>query len=133
MSDSEFSWQDCTSRNDAAYRCKATEYDIVEASADEVDASGPPFRSADVNWAVGSEGAPTRDIQDITAIIWYKFSKAPSDSPYQYQLTIAARDTYRYNFSTNEDSYDLIVSQDGGTHMLEFNSSSPTINRIAGA
>jgi len=73
------------------------------------------------------------DIQDRTAIYWYKLSKATRDSIYEYQLEIAAKDTYSYIFSTKAaDSYNLVVYQKVGTHMIEFKSNSPTIISISG-
>ncbi|KAL4730832.1 hypothetical protein ACLX1H_002874 [Fusarium chlamydosporum] len=132
--DAEFGWQTLQSDIGKDYRVKASDYDIAELAdmGDEAYPSGPPFK-VDVNWHVGTEGAPSQEIQDITAITWYKFENAPWYSIYKYKLTITTRDTYKYTFIDNEpDIYSLNVFQTSGSHTIEFVSSSPTIASITG-
>ena len=134
--DAEVGWQELASSKGEKYRVKASDYEIGDKPAgteDEPSASGPSFKDVEVYWTVGSEGAPSQDVQNRTAITWYKFSKAPWYSVYTYRLTISTKDTYNYTFWDQEpDYYKLDVWQNSGTHTVEFSSGSPTIVRISG-
>ncbi|GKU08053.1 hypothetical protein FLAG1_07872 [Fusarium langsethiae] len=132
--DAQVGWLELKSDKGQDYRVKASDYDISEGSSggDAPSASGPPF-NVPVNWHVGDEGAPSQEIQDKTAITWYKFEKAPWYSPYQYKLTINTRDTYNYTFFDSEpDYYGLNVFDSSGSHSVEFRSDNPTNTSITG-
>ncbi|VTO91797.1 unnamed protein product [Fusarium graminearum] len=132
--DAQVGWLDLKSENGQDYRVKASDYDISECPSgkDAPSASGPPF-NVNVHWQVGTEGAPSAEIQDKTAITWYKFEKAPWYSIYQYKLTINTRDTYNYTFFDSEpDYYGLNILDTSGSHTVEFRSKNPTITSITG-
>jgi hypothetical protein len=134
--DANIGWEDLKSNQGENYRVKASEYDIADrpfGPEDEPAASGPPF-NVQVNWPVGSEGAPSEEVQDKTAITYYKLEKAPWYSLFKYKLTIITQDTYNYNFYDQEpDSYNLNIWQTAGSHTVEFNSKNPTITSITGS
>lgn len=67
------------------------------------------------------------------SITYYKLGKAPWYSPYTYELTIHATDTYDF-ISTDEsaDSYGLNVYQNGRPHYVQYRSGKPTIVSISG-
>lgn len=128
-------WKDQDSSNGVKYRVKATDYDIEEASYEEdaPSASGPSFNSVAVNWAVGTEGAPSQDVQEQTSISYYSLKKGPWYSIYNYELTVVAQDTYHFQFVDQEfDTYALRTYQNSGSHIIEFNSNSPTIVQLSG-
>ncbi|KAF4965851.1 hypothetical protein FSARC_6371 [Fusarium sarcochroum] len=132
--DNEAGWKKLQSENGQDYRVNASDYDISEppAAQDEPAASGPPF-NVQVNWPVGSEGAPSQEVQDRTAITWYKLEKLGFWNFYDYRLTIATQDTYNYTFFDQEpDYYGLNVFDTRGTHSVEFKSGNPTIRSITG-
>ena len=135
--DANVGWQDLKSEKGEAYRVKASDYDIASASAEAADApaaSGPSFSDVAVNWTVGSSGTTTSDVQNRTAITWYKLERAELFSIYQYKLTVNCADTYDYKFTDQEpDTYRLNVFQNAGTHSLEYRSHSPTIVKISGS
>lgn len=133
--DAHVGWQEQTSGNDAKYVVKADEYDIEEAagSGDAPAASGPSFSDVGVNWRVGTEGAPSKDVQEQTSITYYRLKKAPWYSIYTYELTIVAKDTYKFSFTDEEpDTYTIDVYQNSGSHFVQYNSKAPTIVRISG-
>ncbi|KAH6887401.1 hypothetical protein B0T10DRAFT_460847 [Thelonectria olida] len=107
------------SDNGEDYRVKASDYDIAEPKAnpeDEPAASGPPFNV---------------QVQDKTAITYYKFEKTPFWSNYKYKLSIIIQSTYNYTFFDLEpDHYGLNVFQTSGSRTVEFNSHNPTITSI---
>ena len=134
--DANVGWQDLKSEKGDGYRVKASEYDI-SASAQETDApaaSGPSFSGVSVNWTYGTSGAPSNDVQNRTAITWYKLDKAEWWSPFQYKLTINCSDSYDYEFKDGTgDTYKLNVWQNAGSHEVEYRSSNPTIVSISGS
>ncbi|KAF5673254.1 hypothetical protein FDENT_10347 [Fusarium denticulatum] len=135
--DAEVGWNQLSSNNGASYRVKASDYDIADKPADSGDepaATGPSFNNVKVHWTVGSEGAPSQDVQDETAITWYKLEKAEWWSPFSYKLTISTKDTYNYVFHDESgDGYTLGVWQNAGTHSVEYSSGKPTIISISGS
>ena len=135
--DANVGWAELKSDNDQSYRVKASDYDITEkpvAEANSVAASGPSFSDVSVYWTVGTSGAPSTDVQNRTAITWYKLEKAEWYSPYQYKLSINCSDTYDYKFTdSSPDTYTLNVFQNPGTHEVEYRSGSPTITSISGS
>lgn len=70
--DADLGWLESTSDKEENYRVKASDYDIKEASdgGDQANASGPRFDRVEVNWAVGTSGAPSSDVTNRTAITW---------------------------------------------------------------
>lgn len=128
-------WLDEESDNNVKYAVKAAEYDISKVSKEgnAPDASGPSFKDVSVYWTVGSSGAPSTDVQNRTSITWYKLEKAPWYSPYQYELTFNAKDTYHFYFTDEEpDTYGVNVFQNGGSHFVQYRSAKPTIVKITG-
>lgn len=72
-------------------------------------------------------------MQEQTSISYYSLEKAPWYSVYSYELTIVAQDTYDFQFVDQEfDTYSLRIYQNSGSHIVEFNSNSPTIVQISG-
>ena len=134
--DANVGWQDLKSKKGEGYRVKASDYDI-STSAKEADApaaSGPSFSDVAVYWTVGSSGAPSNDVQNRTAITWYKLETAAWWSIFKYKLTINCADTYNYRFTDQEpDTYGLDVFGNSGSHSLEYRSNSPTIVKISGS
>ncbi|KAF2225405.1 hypothetical protein BDZ85DRAFT_257448 [Elsinoe ampelina] len=132
----EVGWQVLSNDQGTKYRVKAEEYDLAEesASSDAPAASGPPFKDVKVTWRFGTEGAPDKDVQEQTSITWYKLAKAPWYSPYTYELTIVAKDTYNFKFTDMEpDTYSLDVYQNAGSHYVQYSSKNPTIVSISGS
>lgn len=85
-----------------------------------VEASGPIFSNVKVDWDAGTSGAPSADVQNTTAITWYKLDKAPWYSIYTWQLTINCTDTYNYQFTdATNDSYSLDVYSTSTSHEVE--------------
>ena len=120
------------------YGVKADDYNIAEKANDTeanvANASGPKFDNVAVYWTVGSSGYPSQDVQNKTAITWYKLEKAPLLSWFQYTLTINCNDTYDYKFTDQEpDTYGLSVWSNSGTHYVSYRSSAPTIVKISGS
>lgn len=135
--DANVGWEELTASNGDKYRVKASDYNIADVPTGEeanvVAASGPDFDNVEVNWVVGTEGAPSADVQNKTAITWYKLAKAEWYSPFQYKLTINVKDTYNYEFTDQEpDTYKLNVWLNNGTHEVEYRSDRPTIVKIKG-
>lgn len=131
----EVGWQQQTTDNDAKYRVKADDYDIEEAagSGDAPAASGASFKDVAVNWRVGTQGAPSKDVQEVTSITYYSLKKAPWYSVFTYELTIIAKDTYKFQFTDEEpDTYTLDVYQNSGSHYVQYSSKAPTIVKISG-
>ena len=62
-------------------------------------ASGPSFNDVAVYWAVGSSGAPSNDVQNRTAIIWYKLETAERWSIFKYKVTVNCAYTYNYKLT----------------------------------
>ena len=136
--DANVGWEELKSNKGQEYRIKASDYDIADKPTSEgehsVAASGPNFSDVPVHWTVGSSGAPSTDVQDKTAITWYKLEKAELLSIFQYKLTINCNDTYNYKFTDqSSDTYTLDVWQNAGTHSLEYSSSRPIIVSISGS
>ncbi|KAI8159609.1 hypothetical protein K4K49_004010 [Colletotrichum sp. SAR 10_70] len=134
--DAEVGWQELKTENGNKYRVKADDYDIADRDpdGDEPAAAGPPFKDVEVYWTVGSSGAPSQDVQNKTAITWYRLDKAPWYVYYKYRLTINTNDTYNYEFTDQSpDTYSLGVWQKSVTHTVDFDSSSPTIVKISGS
>ncbi|KAG9853768.1 hypothetical protein KCU98_g2810, partial [Aureobasidium melanogenum] len=134
--DANVGWEELQSSSGSRYRIKASNYDIADKPTDEAniaEASGPSFQDLPVNWHYGTEGAPSQDIQNRTAITWYKLQKAEWYSPFSYKLTINCKDTYTYRFTDETgDTYKLDVWQNSGTHSVEYSSDKPTIVKISG-
>ncbi|KAJ1324701.1 hypothetical protein MN608_09404 [Microdochium nivale] len=131
----QIGWQERTTGNKAKYQVKAEEYNIEEAagSGDGPAASGPSFSNVAVNWRVGTEGAPSEEVQETTSITYYRLKKAPWYSVYTYELTIFAKDTYNFKFTDEEpDSYTIDVYQNSGSHFVQYSSKAPTIVKISG-
>lgn len=131
-------WEELKSDKGNEYRVKASDYNIAEKptgeEANSAAASGPKFSNVPVRWTVGSSGAPSSDVQNQTAITWYKLKKAEWWSPFQYKLTINCNDTYDYDFKDEEpDSYRVNVLQNSGSHSVEYRSDAPTIVSISGS
>ncbi|MCJ1282092.1 hypothetical protein MMC26_001415 [Xylographa opegraphella] len=136
--DANVGWEELKTDEGHAYRVKATDYNIADKPTGEelnsADASGPKFKDVAVYWTVGSSGAPSVDVQNKTAITWYKLETAEWWSPYQYKLTINCTDHYDYYFTDESpDSYELDVWQNSGSHEVEYRSSKPTIVKISGS
>ena len=136
--DANVGWEELKSDKDQDYRVKASDYNIADKPTGEgehsVAASGPSFSNVSVYWTVGSSGATSTDVQNKTAITWYKLEKASLFSIYQYKLSVNCSDTYNYKFTDQEpDTYTLNVWQNSGTHSLEYRSSGPTIVSISGS
>ena len=136
--DANVGWEELKSEKGNDYRVKASEYNIADKptgeEANTVAASGPSFSNVSVYWTVGSSGAPSSDVQNKTAITWYKLEKAEWYSPFQYKLTINCNDTYDYTFNDQEpDSYELNIWQNPGSHSVEYRSSKPIIVSISGS
>ncbi|KAM0558469.1 hypothetical protein ACHAPJ_004659 [Fusarium lateritium] len=132
--EAEPGWQKLQSENGQDYRVNVSDYDISEppTAGDEPSASGSPF-NVQVNWAVGTEGAPSPEVQDKTAITWHKLEKLGPWNWFDYRLTIATQDTYNYTFFDREpDYYGLSVFKTSGTHSAEYKSGNPTITSITG-
>lgn len=131
-------WEELKSDKGIEYRVKASDYNIANKptgeEANSAASSGPKFSNLSVYWTVGSSGAPSTDVQNKTAITWYKLEKAEWWSTYSYKLTISCKDTYNYTFNDEEpDSYGLNVWQNAGSHSVEYSSSKPTIVSISGS
>ncbi|EKJ71009.1 hypothetical protein FPSE_08794 [Fusarium pseudograminearum CS3096] len=79
LPDAQVGWLDLTSENGQDYHVKVSDYDIFDGSSgeDAPSASGPPFSFIKVYWQVGTEGATSSDVQQQTAITWYKLENAP--------------------------------------------------------
>ncbi|KAK1709714.1 hypothetical protein CaCOL14_012404 [Colletotrichum acutatum] len=131
--DAELGWLDLENENGEMYRIKAEEYDISEDhDEDEGAASGPPF-VVQADWTVGSDGEPSGDVQNQATIGWYQLSKAPWWSMYTYRLTFQSEDNYNFSFTDkSNNSYSLNKWAGSYVHLLEFNSSDPTIVSISG-
>lgn len=135
--DAQVGWEELKSDKGEAYRVKASDYNIADyptgEEANAADASGPSFKDIEVYWTVGISGAPSQDVQNRTAITWYKLDTAEWWSIYKYKLSINCNDTYDYHFDDEEpDSYRLNVWQNAGTHEVEYRSDRPTIVKISG-
>ena len=128
-------WDDLKSKGGNEYRVKALDYDIsTEGDGKTPDAKGPSFKDVAVYWTVGTSGAPSIDVQNKTAITWYKLDYAEWWSPYKYKLSINTLDTYDYYFTDQSpDSYQLNVYQNAGTHEVEYRSDKPAIVSISGS
>ena len=131
-------WEELKSDKDQEYRVKASDYNIADKPTGEgehsVAASGPSFKDVFVYWIVDTSGAPSTDIQNKTAITWYKLERTNRFSVFQYRLSIKCSDTYDYKFTDQSpDTYTLDVWQNAGTHILEYRSSEPTIRSISGS
>ncbi|KAL8782841.1 MAG: hypothetical protein Q9195_009562 [Heterodermia aff. obscurata] len=136
--DANVGWAEMKSDKGDGYRVKASDYDIsdktINEEANSVAASGPKFDNVSVYWTVGSSGAPSQDVQNRTAITWYKLEKAEWYSPYQYKLSFNCADTYNYSFKDQEpDTYGVNVFQNPGTHSVEYRSKAPIIVSISGS
>ncbi|KAH7036045.1 uncharacterized protein B0I36DRAFT_373282 [Microdochium trichocladiopsis] len=128
-------WQDLSSNQGEKYRVKAENYDLADeaSNGDAVAASGPQFKNVQVRWEVGTQGAPIKEVQEKTSITYYKLSKAPWWSPFKYELTITAKDTYDFRFTDEEpDTYKIDVYQNAGSHYVQYDSPRPTIVSISG-
>jgi len=136
--DSDVGWEELTSEKNQKYSVKASDYNIANKPTGEeaqaAAASGPSFENVAVNWPFGTSGTPSKDVQNKTAITWYKHDAAPAASIYKYELTISVSDTYNYTFTDEEpDTYKLNVWDKSGTHFVRFRSEKPTIVKISGS
>lgn len=136
--DANVGWEELKSDKGQAYRVKASDYNIADKpvgeEANAAAASGAGFSKVSVNWTVGSSGAPSSDLQDKTAITWYKLEEAEWFSPYKYKLTINCKDTYDYTFFDKaSDAYSISVWQNAGSHSVEYRSDNPTIVSVSGS
>lgn len=135
--DANVGWEEMKSQKGEKYRVKADDYDIAakptDEEADATAANGPSFDDVSVYWTVGTSGAPSLDVQNKTAITWYKLEYAEWYSYFKYKLTFSCIDKYNYKFKDQEpDTYACNVWQNPGTHSVEYDSKAPTIVSISG-
>lgn len=60
-------------------RVEVPDYDITTKPCNESNniwASSPSFKNVYIDWQVGTGGVPSSDIQQKTAITWYKLAEA---------------------------------------------------------
>lgn len=95
--DADVGWAELKPSEGDTYRAKASDYNIAEipeAEANEFAASGPSFSNVSVYWTVGTEGSPSTDVQNQTAITWYKLAKTPWwNVVFTYELSFNTKDT----------------------------------------